>query len=305
MGLDSADVALSLAVGRALFQWALDPMMLTEPRTGAILDANPAACRVLGLSVEEIRERGRDGLRDPDDERWVAGVRERAHTGSFVGELSMRRGDGSTFPADVSSAVFEVAGREYAVLIFRDMTDTRALERQLRETLGEMSRLATVDDLTGVLNRRGFMTVGHQLVEEARRQQHPLVVLLADVDRLKAVNDEQGHAAGDAMLRDVAARLTAQLRGADVVARIGGDEFAIILSGARAPSDAALAVERINGDLETFAHRKHRSYPLSVSVGVATSSGASGYDLDALLRVADTAMYAAKQLRRERDLEPD
>ena len=99
---------LALAVGRALFLWALDPMMPTRPDTGAILDANPAACRTLRLPLEELLERGREGVRDPDDGRWAAGLRHRAYTGSFVGELSMRRGDGSTFPAQVSSAVFQV-----------------------------------------------------------------------------------------------------------------------------------------------------------------------------------------------------
>src|SRR3954451_20766279 len=113
-------VPLSLAVGRALFLWALDPIMLTQPDTGAILDANPAGCRTLGLSVDEIRTRGRDGLRDPSDDRWVAGLRERARTGFFIGELSMRRGDGTVFPAEMSSAAFEVQDREYAVLVFRD-----------------------------------------------------------------------------------------------------------------------------------------------------------------------------------------
>src|SRR4051794_40649607 len=104
-GDDTNGVPLALAVGQALFLWALDPMMLTRPDTGAILDANPAACVTLGLSVDEIRRRGRAGLQDPDDPRWVAGVRRRASTGSFVGELSMRRGDGSTFPAEATSGV--------------------------------------------------------------------------------------------------------------------------------------------------------------------------------------------------------
>ena len=289
---------LELAVGRALFLWALDPMMLTRPETGEILDANPAACRTLGLSVAEIRALGRKGLADPTDERWAAGVRHRALTGSFVGELSMRRGDGSAFPAQMSSAVFEVDQQQYAVLIFRDVSEQRELERRLKDALDEMSRLATSDPLTGLLNRRGFMTIGHTLEEEAHRSGVPLVVLVADVDRLKEVNDEFGHAAGDDMLRDVAASLTATLRTADVIARVGGDEFGVILTGARAVTEAAAAADRINDSLTTRARRQQRDYPVTVSIGIASGGPGSAFSLHGLLREADEAMYARKRSPR-------
>lgn len=288
-------VPLALAVGRAVFLWALDPMMLTRPDTGAILDANPAACRTLGLTVEEIRTLGRDGVRDPDDERWVAGIRHRALTGSFVGELSMRRGDGSSFPAQVSSSVFDVDDQQYAVLIFRDVSEQRAMERQLRDTLAEVSRLVTIDPLTGLLNRRGFMTIGHALEENAYRHGEPLVVLVADVDGLKYVNDTFGHAAGDDMLRAVAATLAATLRTADVVARLGGDEFGVILTGARAAADAAAAADRINQTLRDEGLRVRREYPITVSIGIASGGPASVRSLHELLRTADQAMYVHKR----------
>ena len=291
---------LELAVGRALFLWALDPMMLTRPDTGEILDANPAACRTLGLSVEEIRARGRAGLADPADERWAAGIRRRALTGSFVGELSMRRGDGSTFPAQTSSAVFEVDQQQYAVLIFRDVSEQRALEGHLKDALDEMSRLATSDPLTGLLNRRGFMTIGHTLEEDAHRHGLPLVVLVADVDRLKEVNDQFGHAAGDEMLRDVAASLTTTLRTADVIARVGGDEFGVILTGARAIAEAAAAAERINDNLSKLVRRHGREYPITVSIGLASGAPGTAFSLHGLLREADEAMYAQKRRPRNR-----
>jgi len=306
----SADVSLSdidvraegvpyeLAVGRALFLWALDPIMLTRPDTGAILDANPSACRQLGLSVAEIRARGREGIRDQSDERWVTALRQRAHTGSFTGEVSMRRGDDTTFPAEISSAVFEVGDQQYAVLTFRDLTEQKALEQQLRDAVKEASRLATMDSLTGLLNRRGFLNIGRTLEEDAHRQGAPLVVLTADVDGLKRVNDELGHAAGDDMLRDVASVLSAALRSADVVARLGGDEFGVILMGARAATDAAAAVERIDHDLAAHARLHERPYPLTVSIGVASASPGSAFSLYGLLRSADEAMYRQKRRRQ-------
>jgi len=297
-------VPFELAVGRALFLWALDPIMLTRPDTGAILDANPAACRTLGLSVEEIRARGREGLRDHRDERWVTGIRQRSHTGSFSGEVSMRRGDGTTFPCEISSAVFEVEDQRYAVLTFRDLSEQQALEQQLRAAVNEASRLATMDSLTGLLNRRGFMTIGRTLEEDAHRQRVPLIVVTADVDGLKTVNDELGHAAGDDMLCDVASVLSTALRSADVVARLGGDEFGVILMGARAASDAAAAVERIDHDLAAHAKRHERPYPLTVSVGVASGSPGTAFSLHGLLRSADEAMYRQKRRRQRVAPEP-
>ena len=291
-------VPYELAVGRALFLWALDPIMLTRPDTGAILDANPAACRTLGLSVEEIRARGREGLRDQSDPRWVTGLRQRSHTGSYVGEVSMLRGDGSAFPCEISSAVFEVESERYAVLTFRDLTEQHAMEQQLRDAAKEASRLATMDSLTGLLNRRGFMNIGRALEEDAHRQGVPLVVLTADVDGLKSVNDELGHAVGDEMLCDVATVLSAALRSADVVARLGGDEFGVILLGARAATDASAAVERIDHDLAAHARRRRRPYPLTVSVGVASGTPGSAFSLYGLLRAADEAMYDNKRQRQ-------
>jgi diguanylate cyclase (GGDEF)-like protein/PAS domain S-box-containing protein len=292
------DVPFELAVGRALFLWALEPMMLTRPAGGAILDANPAACRTLGRSVEKIRRHGRDGLWDQSDGRWKGALRQRALTGSFVGELPMQRGDGSTFPAEVSSSVFNVGVEQYAVLTFRDVSEQRALEQRQRDTLNEMSRLATNDPLTGLLNRRGFTTIGRALEEEAHRQGSPLVVLTADVDGLTAVNDESGHAAGDDMLCDVAATLSATLRSADVIARLGGDEFGVIVQGTRALTDATIAAERINHDLAERAQRQRRPYPLTVSIGVAYGRAGSVFSLQGLLRSADEAMYQNKRQLR-------
>ena len=109
-------------VSSAMFARSLDAVMFTAP-DGRILAANPAACRVLGLSEEEIRQRGRGGFADPSDSRWAVGLRERESTGRFFGELSMLRGDGSPFPAEVSSAVFENEfGELRTVVVFRDIT---------------------------------------------------------------------------------------------------------------------------------------------------------------------------------------
>jgi PAS domain S-box-containing protein len=118
----------------AMFARSLDAVMFTAP-DGRILAANPAACRILGLSEHEIRKRGRSGLADPTDTRWVTGLREREATGRFFGELSMRKGDGTSFAAEVSSAVFENEfGEPRTVVVFRDVTDRNQLARELQPT---------------------------------------------------------------------------------------------------------------------------------------------------------------------------
>src|SRR3954454_7275480 len=227
--LENPDVALALAVGRAIFLWALDPMLLVKPTTGKVIDANPAACRVFAASLEDLRGAGREGLRDPRDERWDAALAAHSSIGRFVGQLSFRRRDGSFFPAEVTTSLFDVGGHDYSIWVVRDVSDRLAREQQLREAADEMAQLATVDDLTGLLNRRGFLTAGQQLVAQAYRARTNLYVVAADVDDLKAVNDAHGHATGDTLLRDVADVLRTTFRSSDVIARVGGDEFAVMV----------------------------------------------------------------------------
>jgi diguanylate cyclase (GGDEF)-like protein/PAS domain S-box-containing protein len=298
--LENPDVALALAVGRAIFLWALDPMLLVKPTTGAVLDANPAACRVFGASLEELRGGGRDGLRDEHDERWTAALAAQATVGRFVGELSFRRRDGSAFPAEVTTSVFDVGGHDYSIWVVRDVSAQHALEKQLRDAAEEMARLATVDELTGLLNRRGFLTAGQQLVAQAYRERTNLYVVAADVDELKKVNDEYGHATGDTLLRDVADVLRTTFRSADVIARVGGDEFAVIVSGAHKTDEADAAVARLTAQLDQWAEENRSPYRLSLSVGVASMSPLSPPDLEALLREADEQLYRRKRSRRTR-----
>ena len=296
--LENPDVALALAVGRAIFLWALDPMLLVKPTTGVVLDANPAACRAFGASLEDLRGGGRDGLRDPGDERWEAALGAQATAGRFVGELSFRRRDGSVFPAEVTTSVFDVGGNDYSIWVVRDVSDRRRLERQLRDAAEEMARLATVDDLTGLLNRRGFLTAGQQLVAQAYRERTTLYIVAADVDELKLVNDEFGHPTGDMLLRDVAEVLRTTFRSADVIARVGGDEFAVIVSGVHHTDEADAAVTRLNDHVQEWTERRTAPYRLSLSVGVATMSPLSPPDLEALLREADEALYRSKHSKR-------
>jgi diguanylate cyclase (GGDEF)-like protein len=172
---------------------------------------------------------------------------------------------------------------------------TEALEAANRE----LERLARIDPLTAMLNRRAFMTAGTAETERSRRHTRPLSVLAADIDHFKMVNDRFGHAAGDEVLRSVAARFRDSLRASDIPARLGGEEFAALLPETSLAAAEEVA-ERLRHDIAAtgfcFAEASHR---VTISIGVAELSPADT-SLDSLLSRADAALYDAKHAGRDR-----
>ena len=173
--------------------------------------------------------------------------------------------------------------------IFRDVSER---ERTARE----LEALSLTDALTGLRNRRGFTTLAEQQLKSAARLGKPLLLLFADVDGLKPVNDLQGHDAGDRLLREAAKVLSGSVRDMDIVARMGGDEFAILQIDASA-DDAPAAVERLAAAVAAANAAPDGVRRLSLSVGAAAFDPAVPCTLDELLLVADRRMYAAKRRR--------
>ena len=159
----------------------------------------------------------------------------------------------------------------------------------------ELERRVHVDPLTEVLNRRGVMVTLSRELERSRRDGTPMSVLMLDVDRFKQLNDNHGHAAGDAVLRSIARRLSEAVRAVDLVGRLGGDEFVVVIPGGDEVAAAALA-DRIAlmrmGPVETDG----RTIDVGVSAGAATLR--AGETIDDLLDRADRAMYRHKRLAR-------
>jgi len=174
----------------------------------------------------------------------------------------------------------------------------RALARSLRDQQ-RLSRLATQDTLTGLYNRRGFYGYLQQWVSYSTRYGHPVSVVLLDIDRFKTINDRFGHPAGDTVLQTVANALKSAVRGADIVGRYGGDEFAI-LAPETDRDDLALLMDRvldaIRGTELTFAGTTER---VSVSVGGAFVSDGIPVTPELMLAAADQALYAAKAAGRD------
>lgn len=182
----------------------------------------------------------------------------------------------------------------------------RMLERSLRyalklgETLEALRRLATRDELTGVLNRREFERILEEEQERALRFGHSLGLILADIDHFKAINDTHGHPTGDAVLREVTRRLTAQVRSVDRIARYGGEEFGLILMQTDLAGALGVA-SRICVAVSSEPVRVNETLTLNValSAGVATLPLHAGTASE-LVAAADKALYAAKAGGRNR-----
>ncbi|MDP1803526.1 MAG: sensor domain-containing diguanylate cyclase, partial [Acidimicrobiales bacterium] len=185
-------------------------------------------------------------------------------------------------------------------VIDREPRTLEAGERRTLEDLAEMvedeiayTRLAIVDDLTGLSNRRGMDFLGRQVLAMCARQGTQAVLLYADLDDLKPINDHHGHDAGDRALQAVAHAFVGSFRNADVLARIGGDEFAALLAGT---ADVGVPLDRMGAALRRAS--AETGFPLALSIGTAVFDPAAPQDLDDLLAQADAAMYEAKESKR-------
>jgi diguanylate cyclase (GGDEF)-like protein len=167
-----------------------------------------------------------------------------------------------------------------------------------RHLLPQLLNMAQIDALSGIFNRRTFMETAREVLAKARQVGVPCSMALIDVDHFKAINDNNGHEVGDQVIRHVSKFLAEAGRSTDLVGRLGGDEFIILLQN---PRDRAVQMlDRTRQQLQVSPLRKHDGGVVEVelSVGVASTAGASGYDLELLMAGADAALYVAKDRGR-------
>ena len=167
----------------------------------------------------------------------------------------------------------------------------------LAELQEELRQLATVDDLTGLANRRGFFALGEHQLLVAARTRAAVALLFIDVDGLKRVNDELGHSMGDLLLKEAAEVLRETIRDSDLAGRIGGDEFCVLLMG-DPHLDAERAVERMRATIAAHNARPGRNFPVSVSIGLSTIPPGRSVTLEELIDAADEGMYEDKRGKR-------
>ena len=216
-------------------------------------------------------------------------LRENSATNStkLTGPWRHRRKDGSYIQVDMASHFIDFQGRKCSFVLVQDVTDRQQLHEQLVHQ-------AHHDLLTGLPNRLLLEDRMQQSLAQAARYGQQAAVLCLDLDRFKHINDSFGHAAGDLCLQQVVARISARLRAVDTFARTGGDEFVIIL-GELANKNSALMVARsvlesINKPIEVDDY----SFDISASIGISIYPD-DGTDAAQLRRLADAAMYRAKQ----------
>jgi diguanylate cyclase (GGDEF)-like protein len=168
------------------------------------------------------------------------------------------------------------------------------------ESMGRLREQAQTDYLTGIANRRYFMEQGELELERAKRYIKPLSIFMIDIDYFKKINDTYGHKFGDLVLQKLSAKLSEILRGIDIIGRIGGEEFAVLLPETEL-HEAAEVAERLRDSVARTSVPREEGMPVNftISIGVAALNG-SDIKLEGLLSKADKAMYEAKQSGRNK-----
>lgn len=265
--------------------------------------ASPASRTLLGYEPRELLGQEPHALVVEEDRAAVAAAVAGLASGGAPMLLSyrLRRRDGEALWVEATGRRMEDGGG--FLFTVRDISQRKAVERDLHEANARLKRLVMLDGLTGIDNRRSFDLALAREVGAATRSGLPLSLLLIDIDHFKRLNDSHGHTVGDECLRLIAATIGARMqRPADHLARYGGEEFAVLLpqtEGTGAALLAGLLCEAVRGlDL---SHIVAGGAALSISIGVATLHGAQdGESSRVLVDAADRALYEAKQGGRDR-----
>ena len=276
---------------RLMFESAPTGMAL-ESVDGTFLEVNRALCEMVDRSSERLLREGVDGILHPADEELDRAARAHVAAGeveSVTSEVRLVRPDGSAIWVLHSLGLLtdELGGVQHFVSHYADVTDVR----QAREA---MPVQATHDPMTGLPNRAGFREGLDRILAHPPRAGRRLAVLFLDMDDLKAVNDEHGHAAGDRVLVTCARRIRSLLRADDLLARFGGDEFVALLTGIQDPSDARLVSEQVHTVVRApIPLEDGGEVMVTLSIGIAMVDPQDPAE-DAIRR-ADRGMYRAKE----------
>lgn len=286
----AAELAESREMLERMFAASPVPMVVTAGTGGAILHVNDSALELIEATREELIGKTLDRFyADPEDQKRLGAILERDGIVSDF-EIEVRSAKGS--PRFVLLKTAMVRTRDGLVNMSGIIDITRR-----RKTQQSLEWLASTDGLTGFANRATFLANGRAEIVRAQRGDYPLSLLMVDLDHFKAVNDTFGHQGGDRALRAFAGLCRARLRATDVVGRVGGEEFAILLPHAGIPGAAEVA-EQLRAGLAALVI-PGTMIRLTTSIGVTTVAP-DEIDLDAAIARADRALYRAKSEGRNR-----
>jgi diguanylate cyclase (GGDEF)-like protein/PAS domain S-box-containing protein len=283
-----------LPAEHSLLDWIPDGVVATD-RDGRIVFANPQAERMtgyterelLGHKIELLVPRRFAGGHERHRKRYHENGAGPRAMGRVGGDFRVRRKDGSEFSADIAIGPIETPNGPQTVALIRDISDRIRFEALLEHR-------ALHDPLTDLANRSLFFDRLNQSLQGARREGKKVALVMLDLDGFKAVNDAFGHPVGDELLKQVAQRLQEGLRATDTAARIGGDEFALILPRVAGRSAAQVMVRKRLSRLQGNYAVRNQKIEIGASAGIALYPD-DGRDTDTLMRNADAAMYSTKR----------
>lgn len=249
--------------------------------------------RISGYSAQEISEmKVFDFFAGKDKKAIYETVREVFEQGRSTVEASLVLKNEDRVPYFFTGLRTEIDGKTYILGTGLDISDRKKMEEELRG-------MSLSDELTGLYNRRGFMTLAEQELRIAHRMKRGVILLYADLDDLKVINDGFGHIEGDNMLKDTARFLQELFRESDIIARIGGDEF-VVFSIQTTETSVDTIHSRFETFLKEFNQKRDQPYMLSISIGIVHYKEDCPDSIEALLVQADKLMYKHKKDKHKR-----
>ncbi|MCK5504113.1 MAG: diguanylate cyclase, partial [Thermodesulfovibrionia bacterium] len=272
-----------------LFEQASDAIVIFDAETGKLTQFNNRTCENLGYTRGEFRNLKLSDIEVIECPDSISKNMEKIKKeGRCTFETKQRTKDGRIQDILVNAKVVCIREKDYIQSIWIDITERKIMERQLITA-------AITDELTGLFNRRGFFTLAEQQCKLSDRTKRLMSLLYLDIDGLKTINDELGHREGDRALIDTANVLKRTFRESDIIARIGGDEFAVLLTEPSESDVENVVVNHLQNRLKEFNIQEDRNYELILSIGMSHYDPERPCSIDELFTRADDLMYYDKK----------
>jgi len=281
---DTAEILLNHLVDKSN-----DAIYVVEPEYGHILNCNQLAHQRLGYSKDELLKLSVSDLNSKFDikERWNEHSKQIERKKNLVLESTHTRKDGTKIPIEASISFIKYNQTAYLLAIVRDISRRKQKELAALE-------LANLDPLTKLPNRRTLENKLEQAFKKAKLKNTFIAFFFIDIDNFKLINDSYGHSVGDEILVGTANRLKHCIRESDIVTRMGGDEFLIVINNVEERSSIKIMADKLQEEFKSPFKVQSHLIPVKASIGVSVYSHNNG-DAHTLIQLADEAMYEAKK----------